>query len=135
MGVGVDRGRWTCVLDGDPATRVTAMRARELGRTPVVVGDQVDLVGGLARGPESLARIVRVAERTSVLRRTADDTDPDERVVVANAEQLLVVTSLADPPPRTGLIDRCLVAAYAGGLEPVLCLTKRDLVEIGRAHV
>ncbi|MDQ3154124.1 MAG: ribosome small subunit-dependent GTPase A [Actinomycetota bacterium] len=128
MVVGVDRGRWTCVLDGDPTAQVTAMRARELGRTPVVVGDQVGLVGDLAPGPESLARIVRVAERTSVLRRTADDTDPYERVVVANAEQLLVVTALADPPPRTGLIDRCLVAAYAGGLEPVLCLTKRDLV-------
>jgi len=104
------------------------MRARELGRTPVVVGDQVGLVGDLSGGPESLARMVRVAERSSVLRRTADDTDPYERVVVANAEQLVVVTSLADPPPRTGLIDRCLVAAYAGGLEPVLCLTKRDLV-------
>ncbi|MDQ3886959.1 MAG: ribosome small subunit-dependent GTPase A, partial [Actinomycetota bacterium] len=77
MVIGVDRGRWTCALDGDPATRVTAMRARELGRTPVVVGDQVDLVGDLSQGPESLARIVRVAERTSVLRRTADDTDPD----------------------------------------------------------
>jgi len=104
------------------------MRARELGRTPVVVGDQVGLVGDLSGGPESLARMVRVAERSSVLRRTADDNDPYERVVVANAEQLVVVTSLADPPPRTGLIDRCLVAAYAGGLEPVLCLTKRDLV-------
>ena len=83
MVVGVDRGRWTCVLDGDPTARVTAMRARELGRTPVVVGDQVGLVGDLSQGVESLARIVRVAERTSVLRRTADDTDPYERVVVA----------------------------------------------------
>lgn len=128
MVVGVDRGRWTCVVRGDPTARVTAMRARELGRTPVVVGDHVGLVGDLSGGPESLARIVRVAERSSVLRRTADDTDPYERVVVANAEQLLVVASLTAPPPRTGLIDRCLVAAYAGGLEPVLCLTKRDLV-------
>ncbi|MQA14082.1 MAG: ribosome small subunit-dependent GTPase A [Pseudonocardiaceae bacterium] len=127
MVVTVDRGRWTCVLHGDPAHRVTAMRARELGRTPVVVGDRVGLVGDLSGATDALARIVRVTERSSVLRRTADDTDPYERVVVANAEQLLVVASLADPPPRTGLIDRCLVAAYAGGLKPVLCLTKRDL--------
>lgn len=127
MVVAVDRGRWTCVLHGDPEHRVTAMRARELGRTPVVVGDRVGLVGDLSGASDALARIVRVTERFSVLRRTADDTDPYERVVVANAEQLLVVASLADPPPRTGLIDRCLVAAYAGGLEPVLCLTKRDL--------
>ncbi|WP_091678855.1 ribosome small subunit-dependent GTPase A [Amycolatopsis marina] len=124
---GVDRGRWTCAVERDPARVVTAMRARELGRTPIVVGDTVGLVGDVSGKADTLARIVRVDERASVLRRTADDTDPYERVVVANAEQLLIVTALADPPPRTGFIDRCLVACYAGGLEPVLCLTKADL--------
>jgi ribosome biogenesis GTPase len=74
---------------------------------------------------------VRVEERATLLMRTADDTDPVERPVVANAEQLVVVTSLADPPPRTGFVDRCLVAAYAGGLAPLLCLTKADLAEPG----
>lgn len=127
MVIAVDRGRWTCVLDEDPNGRVVAMRARELGRTPVVVGDRVWLVGDLTGRLDTLARIVRVTERTSVLRRTADDTDPYERIVVANAEQLVIVSSLADPPPRFGLIDRCLVAAFAGGLRPVLCLTKADL--------
>ena len=128
----VDRGRWTCAPDGD-ATRdpVVAMRARELGRTPVVVGDQVGLVGDLSGKPDTLARIVRVEERTTVLRRTADDTDPVERLVVANAEQLVIVTAVADPTPRTGFVDRCLVAAYAGGLSPLLCLTKADLADPG----
>ncbi|ASR37903.1 ribosome small subunit-dependent GTPase A [Prauserella marina] len=129
MVTGVDRGRWTCAAEGDPGRVVTAMRARELGRTPVVVGDNVGLVGDVSGKPDTLARIVRVEERSSVLRRTADDTDPYERIVVANAEQLLIVTSLADPEPRTGFIDRCLVACYAGGLEPVLCLTKADLAD------
>ncbi|AHI01233.1 ribosome small subunit-dependent GTPase A [Kutzneria viridogrisea] len=127
MVVGVDRGRWTCALDGDPDRLVTAMRAREMGRTSVVIGDQVELVGDTSGTPDTLSRLVRRADRTSVLRRTADDTDPFERVVVANAEQLVIVTALADPPPRSGFIDRCLVAAYAGGLAPVLCLTKSDL--------
>ena len=129
MIVAVDRGRWTCALGGDPDRLITAMRARELGRTPVVVGDLVGLVGDTSGKADTLARIVRVSDRTSVLRRTADDTDPYERIVVANAEQLIIVTALADPPPRPGLIDRCLVAAYAGGLTPVLCLTKSDLAE------
>ncbi|RMI35771.1 ribosome small subunit-dependent GTPase A [Nocardia stercoris] len=128
MVTAVDRGRWGCVLDGDPDRRIVAMRARELGRTPIVVGDQVDVVGDLTGKPDSLARIVRVAERTTVLRRTADDTDPFERVVVANAEQLFIVVALADPPPRTGFVERAMVAAYVGGLRPVLCLTKDDLV-------
>ena len=124
----VDRGRWTCAPDADPARPpVTAMRARELGRTPIVVGDRVGLVGDLSGAPDTLARIVRVEERTTVLRRTADDTDPVERLVVANAEQLVIVTAVADPVPRAGFVDRCLVAAYAGGLAPVLCLTKADL--------
>ena len=39
----------------------------------------------------------------------------------------LMVVALADPPPRTGLVERALIAAYAGGLYPILCLTKTDL--------
>jgi len=127
MVVTVDRGRWGCALGRDPHRRVTAMRARELGRTPVVVGDDVGIIGDLSGRPDTLARIVRRGERRTVLRRTADDTDPTERVVVANADQLLMVVALADPPPRTGLVERALIAAYAGGLEPILCLTKTDL--------
>ncbi|MEU9228669.1 ribosome small subunit-dependent GTPase A [Streptomyces massasporeus] len=120
----VDRGRLTCLVEDRV---VLAMKARELGRKAAVVGDRVAIVGDLTGKKDSLARIVRIEERTSVLRRTADDDDPYERVVVANADQLAVVTALADPEPRPRLIDRCLVAAYAGGLEPLLVLTKSDL--------
>jgi len=127
MVVTVDRGRWGCVLGGDPARPVTAMRARELGRTPIVVGDQVDVVGDLSGRPDTLARIVRRSERRTVLRRTADDTDPTERVVVANADQMMVVVALTDPPPRSGLVDRSLIAAFTAGVRPILCLTKTDL--------
>ena len=127
MVVTVDRGRWGCALNGDPDHVVTTMRARELGRTPIVVGDSVGIVGDLSGRPDTLARIVRRDERRTVLRRTADDTDPTERVVVANADQLLMVVALADPPPRAGLVQRQLIAAYVGGLQPVLCLTKNDL--------
>ncbi|GAC00770.1 putative GTPase [Gordonia namibiensis NBRC 108229] len=129
MVVSVDRGRWGVVLGGDPDRRVVTMRARELGRTPIVVGDDVSVVGDLSGKPDTLARIVRVAERRSVLRRTADDSDPYERIVVANADQLLIVTAMADPPPRTGFVERTLAAAYVGGLSPILCLTKSDLAD------
>jgi ribosome biogenesis GTPase / thiamine phosphate phosphatase len=127
--VTVDRGRYTVDVGG---SRVTAMRARELGRRGVVVGDHVGLVGDLTGSDGSLARIVRIDERSSVLRRTADDDDttPEgrtDRVIVANADQLVIVSALADPPPRTGFIDRCLVAAYDAEIEPLLCLTKADL--------
>ncbi len=103
------------------------MKARELGKRSVVVGDRVAIVGDVTGEADTLARIVRVEPRVSTLRRTADDTDPFERVIVANAEQLVVVTALADPEPRPRLIDRCLVAAYDAGMKPLLCLTKADL--------
>ncbi len=108
----VDRGRYHCVI-GDQS--VTAMKARELGRRRVVVGDMVSLAGDASGAAGTLARVVRVAPRTSVLRRSADDSDPVERVIVANADQLVIVCALADPPPRPRLIDRFLVAAYDAG--------------------
>jgi ribosome biogenesis GTPase / thiamine phosphate phosphatase len=122
----VDRGRLTCLVDNRV---VMAMKARELGRKAAVVGDRVDIVGDLSGEKDTLARIVRISPRTSVLRRTADDDDPYERVVVANADQLAIVTALADPEPRPRLIDRCLVAAFDGGLTPLLVLTKSDLAQ------
>ncbi|MEU0210337.1 ribosome small subunit-dependent GTPase A [Streptomyces canus] len=122
----VDRGRLTCLVDNRV---VMAMKARELGRKAAVVGDRVAIVGDLSGEKDTLARIVRIAPRTSVLRRTADDDDPYERVVVANADQLAIVTALADPEPRPRLIDRCLVAAFDGGLTPLLVLTKSDLAQ------
>jgi len=124
----IDRGRYTCLVgDGDEQREVTAMKARELGRRAVVVGDRVWLVGDVSGAPDTLTRIVRVSPRASALRRTADDSDPVERVIVANADQLVVVTSTANPEPRPRLVDRCLVAAYDAGLDPLLCITKTDL--------
>jgi ribosome biogenesis GTPase len=127
--VAVDRGRMTVRVDGPDgaAVDVTSMRARELGKHGVVVGDRVRVVGDTTGRTDSLARIVTIADRVTSLRRTADDTDPTERIVVANADLLVVVTAVTDPEPAYGFLDRCLVAAYAGGLEPLLCLTKTDL--------
>jgi ribosome biogenesis GTPase len=128
--VTVDRGRFTLLVEDEQGRRtVTAMKSRPLGRKGVVVGDRVKVVGDLSGDEGTLARIVEVEERRTILRRTADDTDPVERVIVANADQLVVVVALADPEPRPRLIDRALVAAYDAGLEPLLCLTKPDLAD------
>ena len=128
---GVDRGRYTLLLEPDtPAERnAVAMKARELGRERVVCGDLVEVVGDTSGAKDTLGRIVRITPRKSVLRRTADDTDPYERIIVANADQMVIVTALADPPPRTGMIDRCVVAAYTAGVDVLLCLTKADLAD------
>lgn len=122
--VTVDRGRFTLLVED---RLVYAMKARPLGRRGVVVGDRVKVDGDVSGEEGTLARIVEVRERTTTLRRTADDDDPVERVIVANADQLVVVTALADPEPQPRLLDRALVAAYDAGLAPLLCLTKADL--------
>ncbi|HEU4909199.1 MAG TPA: ribosome small subunit-dependent GTPase A, partial [Propionibacteriaceae bacterium] len=124
MVITVDRGRYRVLMSD---REVTATKARQLGRTGVIVGDQVRVVGDTSGAEGTLARIVEVAERETVLRRTADDDDPYERPIVANADQLVIVTALADPPPRVGMIDRLLVAGYDAGIQPLLCLTKADL--------
>ena len=124
--VTVDRGRFTLLVD---ERTVLAMKARPLGRKGVVVGDRVRVVGDTSGRDGALARIVEVVDRATVLRRTADDDDPVERVIVANADQLVVVTALADPEPQPRLIDRALVAAFDARLQPLLCLTKSDLAD------
>nr|PZM97602.1 MAG: ribosome small subunit-dependent GTPase A [Actinomycetota bacterium] len=124
--IAVDRGR--CTVRTADAT-VVAVKARELGRRGIVVGDAVGLVGDVSGRPDTLARIVKLQERASALRRTADDADPAERVIVANADQLAIVASLADPEPNPRIIDRCLVAGFDAGLAEVLVLTKADLAD------
>ncbi len=122
----IDRGRFTCLVED---REVTGVRARELGRKAVAVGDHVGLVGDVSGTTDTLARLIRVDPRTSVLRRSAADGDEHERVLVANADQLAIVCAVADPEPRPRLIDRYLVAAFDGGLEPLLILTKGDLAD------
>ena len=125
----VDRGRYTAVVGEGAGTERTiiAARARELRRNPVVAGDFVSLVGDVTGEPDTLARLVKIQDRRTLLRRSADDTDPIERAVVANADQLVMVVAAANPEPRTGFIDRALVAAYDAGIEPLLLVTKADV--------
>lgn len=128
--VGVDRGRYRLVLADGLA--VTAVKARELGRGSVVVGDRVRVTGDVSGKKDTLARVVSVEDRTSRLLRSTEEGNGRERCIVANAQQLAIVTALADPPPKTGMIDRCLVAAYDAGMEPLLVLTKADLASPDR---
>ena len=130
----VDRGRFR-LLDGDGDEHF-AVKARELGRKGIVVGDLVEVVGmtssteSAAADREDLARIVRRAPRATVLRRTADDDDPDERVIVANVDQLAIVVATAEPEPNFGLIDRALVAAYDAGIRPLILRSEEHTSEL-----
>ena len=132
----IDRGHYRIRLADPAPTRdgtgdITAMKARELGRGKVVVGDRVAVVGDVSGRSGTLARMVRIEPRRTLLRRSAEDgeTAGAERPVVANADLLVIVTAVADPTPRPRMIDRYLVAAYDAGMEPLLILTKSDLAD------
>ena len=129
--ISVDRGRYGVIVaeGSDEEHRAIATRARELGRKAIVTGDFVDLVGDTSGVDGSLSRVVRVQPRTSLLRRSADDTDAVERIIVANADQMLIVVAAANPEPRPRLVDRYLVAAFDAGITPILVLTKTDLAD------
>ena len=132
----IDRGHYRVRLEETGLTQdgsgdITAVKARELGRGKVVVGDRVSVVGDVSGRKDTLARLVRTLPRRTLLRRSAEDGDAagTERPVVANADLLVIVTAVADPQPRPRMIDRYLVAAYDAGMEPLLVLTKSDLAD------
>ncbi|MDE0547280.1 ribosome small subunit-dependent GTPase A [Microbacterium sp. C7(2022)] len=129
--LGVDRGRYTVLVDEDgPEERtILATRARELRKMPIVTGDRARVVGDTSGEEGTLSRIVGIEDRSSLLRRSADDTDQVERVIVANADQMLVVVAAADPEPRERLVDRYLIAALDAGMKPLLVVTKTDLAD------
>lgn len=95
--------------------------------TAVVVGDTVrfrEIPGEVPTGV-----IEQVLPRKTVLTRTDSFAGHEEHVLVANAQQMLVVISIAQPPVKWGLVDRMIIAAQSGKLEAILCMNKIDLAQ------
>jgi ribosome biogenesis GTPase / thiamine phosphate phosphatase len=105
--------------------------AGRLRRSRPVVGDRVEV----RELPDGSLRVEAVLPRHGVLLRGGFRNE--EKVVAANVDVLVIVAAVASPPLRTGLIDRYLVAAWRGGIEPMLTLTKVDLAhdEVAIARV
>ena len=123
----VDRGRTLCRIASGQL--VSAMKARELGKNSVVVGDLVNIVGDVSGDTGSLARIVAVQPRRNSLSRTIDDAGAFEKTIAANLDQMIIVAASADPAPRQGFIDRCLAVAFDQGIKPIIVMSKADLVD------
>jgi ribosome biogenesis GTPase len=85
---------------------------------PVVPGDEVTVLNDSVCG---------IAPRRSVLTRTDPMNERRERVIVANVDRMVIVAAITNPPLRTGLIDRYMIAAARAGIRPILCINKLDL--------
>jgi len=126
--IAVDRGRSTALIEATGIV-VTAMKARELGKKSVVVGDIVRIVGDTSGKVDTLARIVAVEPRRNELTRTVEDDAGMERMIVSNVDQLGIVLAAANPEPRHGFVDRALVVAFDQRIKPIIIMTKCDLAD------
>ena len=94
-------------------------------RSPVAVGDRVKV----SVNPDKSGLVQGVCERRNFLARPAPGRDAKNvHVVAANLDLLVIVASVNSPEFSPGLIDRYLVAAGAAGIQPLLCVTKVDLL-------
>jgi ribosome biogenesis GTPase len=133
--IAVDRGRIRVVLDGPgaggtrtDATSGAAVDARYGGAMRgrrVVVGDRVRIAPA---GGDEPARVVERLDRTTTLRRTGDDLDRHERVLVADADAAAVVVGADNLESGLRFADRVIVSATSGGLATVLVINKADVL-------
>jgi ribosome biogenesis GTPase len=120
------RGREVVVAPGGGAAAVTCM-LRKSTRIPhtrtsaLAVGD---VVRYLAEGAQPHVLTEVEPRRT----RLARDRGGEEHVIAANVDLCVIVASADRPSFKPGLVDRFLVSAREGGLEPVLVINKSDLV-------
>ncbi len=114
-----------CSYRRSSVMRSSAEGVRE--RSPVAVGDRVK--GELAPGGQS-GIVAGVCERRSQLARPAPDREGKAvHVIASNIDVLVIVTAAKNPDFSAGLVDRFLVAAAAGGIQPILCVNKIDLAD------
>jgi ribosome biogenesis GTPase len=108
----------------------TRKTLNKVSATGVVVGDRVRFRKSENQIHESgkpEGVLESVEPRKTVLTRADSFKQITQHPVVANADRMLIVCSPANPRVKWGLVDRMLVAARAGGLEPIVCMNKVDL--------
>ena len=110
------------VLTPDGQRRAVLRKKVKREESRVVVGDRVRLepeAGG------ELFGIVAVEPRRSVLERRVPE-GRGTRIVVANLDEVFVVTATTDPAPLPQLLDRLLVLAEANDIEAAVVINKVD---------
>ncbi|MGN1350948.1 MAG: ribosome small subunit-dependent GTPase A [Anaerovoracaceae bacterium] len=100
---------------GDCVVECKARGVFKNEKLKLAVGDEADV----ELSPDGKSGvIVKIHERKNLF----------QRPPVANVEQFVVVTALADPRPNLAVVDKFLAAAEMNNVDVVLCFTKKDLV-------
>jgi len=121
--------KWAFVLYEDKEIRCRISDYLQEGDSTILAaGDRV-LVAA-ASGDEAEPIVAAIAPRHTRLSRLAiEHSHVSEQVIAANVDVLVVVATTVKPAFKQGLVDRYLIAAEVGGVEPLLCMNKSDLVE------
>ena len=108
-------------------------RIKCLLRPELAMAQKSDLaVGDIIRystNPDGTNIVETVELRHSILSRPDPYDRRLERVIVANIDIVVVVASVHTPPLNTNLIDRYLLAINRGGIKPLICVNKIDLLK------
>jgi ribosome biogenesis GTPase / thiamine phosphate phosphatase len=99
----------------------------------VAVGDKVEFIssGEISLGSKlQKAKIISIGKRSTKLSRRSPQKKNWEHVIASNADQILIFVSADKPKYNKRLIDRYLVSAVCGDLEPIICINKCDLSSI-----
>jgi ribosome biogenesis GTPase len=118
-------GQWHVRL-ADGRTTIAALRGRvkHAGVVKLAVGDEVEIEPDAGGGVSS---IVEILPRRSRLARRSPGNAHQERIVVANVDQVLVVFAAARPEPNEKMLDRFLVIAGSNELTARVIINKVDL--------
>ena len=125
----IDRGGWITAETGSETIRARQHTRFRKVRSPLeipTVGDWVVLHHDPGGG-EPVADTV-LPRKSVFVRNAGDDERAQPQPLAANVDSVLIVVSL-DGPYNARRTDRLLSLAWASGAEPVMVMTKADVVD------
>ena len=115
-----------CQLRGRVKRAQRSAKGRQIYADPVAVGDEVVVT---PRDNEEGVIEEISPRRTKFSRRYPGKRDAIEQIVVANADQVVIVLSTRLPDFNLRFLDRFLILAEVGEMDAVVCLNKIDLID------
>ncbi|HSX12035.1 MAG TPA: ribosome small subunit-dependent GTPase A [Rhabdochlamydiaceae bacterium] len=123
--VSSDHQFFTCTLRGSLKKETTQLK------NLIAVGDFVQFL----EQPHFTGLIVKIEERHSILSRAHHHTRHKEQLIAVNIDQVLITTSVVHPFLKPHLIDRYIIAAKKGNMQPVIVINKIDFLERPPPHI
>lgn len=108
-----------CVLKG------VLKKERTHAKNLVAVGDFVLF----EKTAEVEGIIAQIKPRRTILSRADNLSRRKEQLIAVNIDQVIISVSVVNPPLKTAIIDRYIIAAQKGGMEPLIAINKMDLLE------